>query len=97
MLEETPAPQAEKYSIKLGKGNASQLSASILALRPRHEQNLTDLRWGFWFLDGSGRRLHSIFFEHWFARGRRSDIDGNKCNLSSSLIHWVNQRGKHSA
>jgi hypothetical protein len=98
MLEESLAPPAEKYSIKVSKENASRFLASIVALTPRQEQSLADLRWGFWFLDGSGKRLHSIFFdsERWYARGRRGYIDGIKCNFSSSLIHWVSRRGKHA-
>ena len=83
-----------EYSIKLSKENVPQLLASITALKPKQEQNRADLRWGFWFLDRSGKRLHSIFIdgEHWYAKRRRGYIDGNYCNLSSALIHWVHKR-----
>ena len=81
-----------KYSVKITKRNASRLSASLAALKPRQgQQGSSDLRWGFWFLDESGRRLHSIFFDSqpWYARGPLGYIDGNSCNFSSSLTTWA--------
>ncbi|MDF0584142.1 hypothetical protein [Bradyrhizobium yuanmingense] len=82
---------AGKYSMKIARENMTQLSASLAALEPRQGKESTDLRWGFWFLDKSGRRLHSIFFdaEHWYTKGRRGYIDGNSCNFSSSLTNWA--------
>lgn len=91
MMEES---SGEKSLIKISKENASQLLASMTALRPWQERDRGDLRWGIWFLDRSGRRLHSMFFdsERWYAKGRRGYIDGNNCNFSSSLVRWVRKR-----
>ncbi|WP_461352802.1 hypothetical protein [Bradyrhizobium sp. USDA 4454] len=88
MMEELTA---ERYSIRIAKEDMPQLLVSVTALRPKRENDSGDLRWGFWFLDGSGRRVHSILLdgERWYAKGRRGYIDGNRCNFSSSLIHWV--------
>ena len=41
----------DKRSIELNRDDVPQLLAAVAGLKPKQEQGLTDLRWGFWFLD----------------------------------------------
>jgi hypothetical protein len=84
----------KKYTLRLDEGDTVELAAPLRKLELTQLVDPPDLRWEVIFLDGAGRRIHSIFLAkmYWYGKGRKGYVDGNICGFGRSLIKLLEQR-----
>jgi hypothetical protein len=91
---------SDRATLELSRADAAGLAGSFAQLMPGEIAYQPDLRWQLVLLDGTGTRLHTIFFSKRYmqGRGRTGYLDGNRCGFSSAalgspaVVKWLARR-----